>query len=206
MDNIYTKTYLKEFLNKAYSSDLNNQQIADFLTKLVTLKNNHFDNCENNYLLLLILTCINKNNLTYQNYMLINEIINSLLLDQLVEEENNEKEKCQNDIPSKSNDSKKITLDTLDLNNNQAVKEYFLQENKHLENNGNFPYPQKGSTAIITSGDNMTIPGIRYIINYIIDHDGNIVGIQGFPRQELGQADYEEIYSDLVNSIFQDEG
>jgi len=31
----------------------------------------------------------------------------------------------------------------------------------------------------------MTIPGVRYMINYIIDHTGKVVGIQGYPRREL---------------------
>ena len=206
MDNIYTKSYLKSFLNKTYLSNLTNQEITNFLSNLITTTTNKFNNIENNYLIILILTCINKNDLTYQNIVLINEIISNLLLDELtvsetdccsknIEINNN----CNNDI------TKKITLDNLDLNDQDAVKAYFLQENTYLENNGNFPYPQEGDTSIITSGDNMTIPGVKYIINYIIDHTGKIVGIQGYPKKEMMQADYEEIYSDLIDSIFKDE-
>ena len=197
MDNIYTKSCLKDFLNKTYFKNLDNKEITDFLSKLITDTNNHFNNNENNYLLMLIITCINKTNLTYQNKMLINEIINTLLLDQLeqkIEYENKEEK-----------NEEKINLENLDLDDKEAVKKYFLQENKHLENHGNFPYPQKGKTSVIISGDNMTIPGVRYTINYIIDYKGDIIGIQGYPKKELTQAGYETIYTDLMNSIFQDD-
>lgn len=199
MDTIYTESCLKDFLNKVYLSNLDNKQINDFLSKIITEQKNNFKNIQNNYLLILIIICINKNNLTYQNQMLINEIIHSLLLDQL-EENYSLKEKVK-EIPS----NKKISLDTLDLTDNEAVKAYFLQENPYLESNGNFAYPEEGKNAVIVSGDNMTIPGVRYMINYIIDHTGKVVGIQGYPRRELSQANYEEVYSDLINSIFKDD-
>lgn len=153
---------------------------------------------------MLILTCINKNNLTYQNIMLINEIINSLLIEQLSNTNNNEITNIAN-IDYSDDSNNQIQLTELNLEDNEEVKKYFLQMNKHLENNGNFPYPPKGQTSIITSGDNMTIPGVRYIINYIIDYKGDVVGIQGYPKRELSQAGYEEVYSDLIDSIFKDE-
>lgn len=205
MDNVYTQSYLKDFLNKVFVTNLDNKEISQFLSELVTLKKNHFEENENNYLIMLILTCINKQNLTYQNSLLINEIISSLLLDQLALEDTNSSCIDNNNCNVTINTSKKITLDNLDLNDNESVKAYFLQENKYLNNTGNFPYPQEGKTSIITSGDNMTIPGIRYIINYIIDHKGNIVGIQGYPRKELSQSGYEDVYSDLMDSIFKDD-
>ena len=65
MDNVYSKSYLKDFLNKIYVTNLDNSEITNFLSELVTSKNNHFENNENNYFIMLILTCINKNNLTY---------------------------------------------------------------------------------------------------------------------------------------------
>ena len=65
MDNVYSKPYLKDFLNKIYVTNLDNSEITNFLSELVTSKNNHFENNENNYFIMLILTCINKNNLTY---------------------------------------------------------------------------------------------------------------------------------------------
>lgn len=198
MDKVYTKSYLKDFLHKVYFTNLENSELASFLSELVTEKGNRFDNKDNNYLLMLILTCINKNNLTYQNQMLINEVINSLLLDQL-EENNNET--CEKSQPKPTT---YVDLNGLDLNDNEAVKAYFLQTNTYLENTGDFPYPPVGKTSIIVSGDNVTIPGIRYIVNYIIDHTGKIVGIQGYPRRELEQSDYENVYSDLINSIFED--
>lgn len=153
---------------------------------------------------MLILTCINKNNLTYQNIMLINEIINSLLIEQLTSDTNNNEMVNTPNIDC-DDDNNQIQLTELNLEDNEEVKKYFLQMNKHLENNGNFPYPPKGQTSIITSGDNMTIPGVRYIINYIIDYKGDVVGIQGYPKRELSQAGYEEVYSDLIDSIFKDE-
>lgn len=207
MDKIYTKSYLKDFLNKVYSTNLDNQQMVSFLSQLVTEQNNHFEDSENNYLIMLILTCINKNDLTYQNKMLINEIINSLLLDQL--EENgktvNTCDTCEDTAyMDYFSDENNEDLKDLDLEDNEAVKAYFLKKNKHLDNSGNFPYPQKGKTAVIRSGDNMTIPGIRYIINYIIDYKGDVLGIQGYPKRELSQEGYEQVYSDLVDSIFKD--
>lgn len=197
MDNIYTNSYLRNFLNKVYSKNLNNEEIFEFLSQLVTLTNNCFNNNENNYLIILIITCINKNNLTYQNQMLINEIINTFLLDQL--------EISLNNKENIKNSNTFIDYNTLDLSDKEAVKAYFLQENKHLDANNNFSYPPKGKTSIITMGDNITIPGIKYIINYVIDHNGDVIDIQGYPKQELDQNGYEEIYSDLIKSIFKEE-
>lgn len=204
MDKIYTESYLKDFLDKIYRTNLDNLQLTNFLSELVTEQNNHFDNNNNNYLIMLILTCINKNNLTYQNQMLINEIINSLLLDQLEKNETlkNYDDTCEDTCTDFSDDTEELR--GLDLEDNEAVKAYFLKKNKHLDNTGNFPYPPKGKTSVIRSGDNMTIPGIRYIINYIIDYKGDILGIQGYPKKELSQEGYEQVYSDLVDSIFKD--
>lgn len=203
MDKVYTESYLKDFLNKVYYTNLDNSQLTRFLSELVTEQNNHFNNDSNNHLIMLILTCINKNNLTYQNQMLINEIINSLLLDQLEKNETlkNYDNTCEDDCVDFPSDNEE--LKALDLDDNEAVKAYFLKKNKHLNNDGNFPYPPKGKTSVIRSGDNMTIPGIRYIINYIIDYKGDVLGIQGYPKRELSQEGYEQVYSDLVNSIFE---
>lgn len=36
MDTIYTESCLKDFLNKVYLSNLDNKQINDFLSKIIT--------------------------------------------------------------------------------------------------------------------------------------------------------------------------
>ena len=101
-------------------------------------------------------------------------------------------------------EEKEIRYEDLDINDKRMLKKYFLQENKHLEFNGNFNYPCEGKTAVITCGDNMTIPGIKFSINYIIDSKGNILDIQGYPKKELTQEEYETVYTDLVDAIFKD--
>ena len=40
MDRIYTKSYLKNFLNTVYISNLDNKQISNFLSELITTKKN----------------------------------------------------------------------------------------------------------------------------------------------------------------------
>ena len=204
MGGIYTKSYLKDFLNTVYLSNLDNKQISDFLSELITTKKNQFEDAYNNYLILLILTCINKNNLTYQNQVLINEIISGLLLDQLVDE-NVPKEDTASKVKEKECcKEEEIRFEDLDINDRKMLKKYFLQENKHLEANDNFNYPCEGKTAIISCGDNMTIPGIKYSVNYIINSKGDILDIQGYPKRELTQEEYETVYTDLVDSIFKE--
>ena len=204
MDRIYTKSYLKNFLNTVYISNLDNKQISNFLSELITTKKNQFDDDYNNYLILLILTCINKNNLTYQNQVLINEIISSLLLDQIANENTSKETIISHEAKEECCAETEIRFEDLDLNDKRMVKKYFLQQNKHLEASGNFNYPCKGKTAIINCGDNMTIPGVHYSINYVIDSEGNILDIKGYPKAELAQEEYETIYSDLIDTIFKD--
>ena len=50
----------------------------------------------------------------------------------------------------------------------------------------------------------MTIPGIMYFIDYVIDHDGNILDIKGYPRKQLEQEGYEQVYAKLMDSIFKE--
>lgn len=195
MDNLYSKSNLKQFLSQVYNNNVDNKTITNFFSSLLHNTTN-FSNIENNNLILFIIKCINKNNLTYQNIMLIDELFNTLLMDALEVKDNNNQ-----DININIEENK----DCLNLDDKENIKLYFLKKNKVLQNNGNFPYPPKGETAVIHTGDNVTIPGIMYFIDYVIDHEGNILDIKGYPRKQLNQEDYEQVYSRLMDSIFKEE-
>ena len=199
MDNIYSKLNLKKFLNQVYANDVDNQTITNFFSELLN-NTKTFSNIENNNYILFIIKCINRNNLTYKNIMLIDELFNTLLMDALEikdDEINNKNTNTLADMDLTNNDC-------LDLDNKESIKAYFLKKNKHLKTNGNFPYPPEGETSIISTGDNMTIPGIMYFIDYVIDHNGNILDIQGYPRKQLDQEGYEQVYAKLMDSIFKE--
>jgi hypothetical protein len=129
--------------------------------------------------------------------MLMDELFNTLLMDAL-------------EIKDDDKDNNKLTnmdiedYDCLDLDDKDNVKAYFLKKNKYLKNNGKFPYPPKGETSVITTGDNITIPGIMYYIDYVIDHEGKILDIKGYPRKRLEQEGYEQVYAKLMDSIFKE--
>lgn len=196
MDNIYSKPNLKKFLNQIYSNNVDNQIITNFFSTLLN-ETKSFSNIENNNYILFIIKCINRTNLTYQNIMLMDELFNTLLMDAL-------------EIKDDDKDNNKLTnmdiedCDCLDLDNKDSVKAYFLKNNKHLKNNGKFPYPPKGETSVISTGDNITIPGTMYFIDYVIDHEGNVLDIKGYPRKQLEQEGYEQIYAKLMDSIFKE--
>ncbi len=196
MDNIYSKSNLKKFLNQVYANNVDNQIITNFFSTLVN-ETKSFSNIENNNYILFIIKCINRTNLTYQNIMLMDELFNTLLMDAL-------------EIKDDDKDNNKLTnmdiedYDCLDLDDKDNVKAYFLKKNKYLKNNGKFPYPPKGETSVITTGDNITIPGIMYYIDYVIDHEGKILDIKGYPRKRLEQEGYEQVYAKLMDSIFKE--
>ena len=196
MDNIYSKSNLKNFLNQVYANNVDNQTITNFFSTLLNDVTT-FSDIENNNLILFIIKCINRNNLTYKNIMLIDELFNTLLMDALEvkddEIENNNKV-----------DTKTKEVDCLDVNDKEKLRAYFLKENKHLKNNGKFPYPPEGETSVISTGDNITIPGVMYFIDYVIDHNGNILDIKGYPRKQLDQESYEQVYAKLMDSIFKE--
>lgn len=196
MDNIYSKSNLKNFLNQVYANNVDNQTITNFFS---TLLNNvtTFSDIENNNLILFIIKCINRNNLTYKNIMLIDELFNTLLMDALEVKDDEIENNNKVDIKTKE-------ADCLDINDKEKLRAYFLKENKHLKNNGKFPYPPEGETSVISTGDNVTIPGVMYFIDYVIDHNGNILDIKGYPRKQLDQESYEQVYAKLMDSIFKE--
>ena len=51
----------------------------------------------------------------------------------------------------------------------------------------------------------MTIPGYFFTINYVIDHNGDVVDIKGYPEMKKTRAQYEEVYSDLIANLFNEE-
>ena len=196
MDNIYSKSNLKNFLNQVYANNVDNQTITNFFSTLLNDVTT-FSDIENNNLILFIIKCINKNNLTYKNIMLIDELFNTLLMDALEVKDNEIENNNKVDIKTKE-------VDCLDVNDKEKLRAYFLKENKHLKNNGKFPYPPEGETSVISTGDNITIPGVMYFIDYVIDHNGNILDIKGYPRKQLDQESYEQVYAKLMDSIFKE--
>ena len=193
MGNVYSKSNLKNFLNQVYNNNVDNEIITDFFSSLIN-NTKDFSNIENNNLILFIMKCINKTNLTYKNIMLMDELFNTLLMD-VLEVKDNDNKLTNMDIED---------CDCLNLDDKESVKAYFLKKNKVLHNNGKFPYPPEGKTSVISSGDNMTIPGVMYFVDYVIDHDGNILDIRGYPRKQLEQENYEQVYSKLMDSIFKE--
>ena len=196
MDNIYSKSNLKNFLNQVYANNVDNQTITNFFSTLLNDVTT-FSDIENNNLILFIIKCINKNKLTYKNIMLIDELFNTLLMDALEVKDNEIENNNKVDIKTKE-------VDCLDVNDKEKLRAYFLKENKHLKNNGKFPYPPEGETSVISTGDNITIPGVMYFIDYVIDHNGNILDIKGYPRKQLDQESYEQVYAKLMDSIFKE--
>ena len=196
MDNIYSKSNLKNFLNQVYANNVDNQTITNFFSTLLNDVTT-FSDIENNNLILFIIKCINRNNLTYKNIMLIDELFNTLLMDALEVKDNEIENNNKVDIKTKE-------VDCLDVNDKEKLRAYFLKENKHLKNNGKFPYPPEGETSVISTGDNITIPGVMYFIDYVIDHNGNILDIKGYPRKQLDQESYEQVYAKLMDSIFKE--
>ena len=205
MDKLYSNTNLKKILIGILEDD-KNIDLTKILKELSLVED--YDNSESNVYLLALYALLNDKQLSPIESLLLSEIKNNIIFSLL----RIEKVETKCEMPKKgeftfsiygdngSCDKSDIPEDLEDL---EAVKAYFLKKNKVLKNpNGNFVYPPVGSTAIITSGDNMTIPGVRFNLNYVIDHEGNILDIQGYPERVLERQSYEEIYQGLVNKLF----
>lgn len=218
MANNCTIDSLNDYLKKILTANMSNQEVFDILTMVINHKTN---NTEEKYIILLLVDAILKNPILYNVSVLIlaETIKNNLFLsyftadaeEKVIEPtstkqvslganalKNTEKRIQENKVPNADGE-------LIDLTDQEALKAYFLQKQKHLDSNGNFEYPCEGCTAIIASGDNMTIPGYFFTINYVIDHNGDVVDIKGYPEMKKTRAQYEEVYSDLIANLFNEE-
>lgn len=221
MDKLYSINHLKNLVNDVLNDTVSKEQLTKTLQGLALLDD--FDNAVNNAYLLAIYALLKDSNTTPLNKLLLEEIKNQIIFSLIKIENNQQDEKCcydnvkNNSVPETCAAplKKKKVDNTLsiyngipsekipDLDDHEAVKAYFLKKNTFLANpEGNFNYPSPGNTTVITSGDNMTIPGIRYMINYVIDHEGNIVDIKGYPERVLERTNYEDIYQGLIGKLF----
>lgn len=217
MDKLYSHNHLSDVLNTILNDAFTSEQLTNELRQLAILDN--YDKKElNAYLLSIYALLYNTCKLSPLDRVLLEEIKNQVLFT-LVEKQDDkkccepDKDTCcpppapqkapAKDIPELSIYRGIPAQQIPDLDDNEAVKAYFLMKNKFLANpEGAFTYPNEGETAIITSGDNMTIPGVRFMINYVIDHLGNVVDIKGYPERVLERTDYEDIYKGLVGKLF----
>lgn len=209
MDKLYSNTYLKNLLNQILIDNIDIKTLTKNLQYFATLDN--YDDNECNIYLLAIYAAIKDTSLSALNKILLEEIKNHIIFNLLSKrtfETNIVKSNLNSFSPQEElglSIYQGIPSDKLpDLKDPEAVKKYFLMKHKFLPNpEGAFKYPKEGETDIIRSGDNMTIPGIRYMINYVIDHEGNILDIKGYPEQILEKTTYEDIYKGLIGKLFE---
>lgn len=216
MDKLYSINYLKNLTNDILTNKISSSELTTTLQNLVVT--DRYDNIENNAYLLAIYTLLKNNaNLTALDALLLEEIHNQVIFSLIkIDAPSCEKAPEKTSPPCINSEPKEKEFELSiyqgvpserlpDLNDNEAVKAFFLMKNTFLANpDGNFNYPSPGNTAIITSGDNMTIPGVRYMVNYEIDHEGNVVGIKGYPERVLERTSYEDIYKGLIGKLFDD--
>lgn len=99
--------------------------------------------------------------------------------------------------------------DHCDSNNKKLspedLKELFLSLYKRFTPgpDNNIVLPPKGEIGYISLRDNMTIPGKTYNMRFVIDDQGNVLRMDGFPLEKKSNADYESLYAGMIGQVMQ---
>lgn len=193
MDTYYNKDYLVELNKKIILNDIVEAEINQVLSSLCEI--NNFDLIDCNIQLLIMISSFSPKT-ELQDCML--KTIKLKLITKHVIEHSQSCECNYNDnldfLVNNENIDKEL--------NYQNVKDYYKEKIKSFKDNPDVNIPEVGKTMIVHYRDNTTFPGKEYLIDFLIDHNGDVVKMMTNPVEVINDIPtFEDTYAGLVGQI-----
>lgn len=192
MDTYYNKDYLVELNKKIILNNIEEVEINQFLSHLCEI--DCFDLTECNIQLLIILSSFSPKT-ELQNCML--KTIKLKLITKYVIEYQINNCDCNNNLDFLTNN------ENIDKElNYQNIKDYYEKNIKSFKNNQDVTIPKPGKTMVVHYRDNTTFPGKEYLIDFLIDHNGDVLKMMTNPVEVVNDIPtFEDTYAGLVGQI-----
>ena len=86
--------------------------------------------------------------------------------------------------------------------NYQNIKDYYEKNIKSFKNNQDVTIPAPGKTMVVHYRDNTTFPGKEYLIDFLIDHNGDVLKMMTNPVEVINDIPtFQDTYAGLVGQI-----
>ena len=222
MERYYSVDHLKTLLKNILTTQVNNQEILDFVDFCQSQK--EFDNTEQELLILEIYITLKQIDsfiplISYSLDAIPEKIILHNFYSSKQKEENiptktvelNEKKEVEISL-SPSNTAERKS-DIKDFKEENSIKEKIpMSEVKkkiiecyspfNPEQNPTVQFPPPGKTYNLYIPNITIIPEKVYNAEVLIDSNGNIIDFLGDPIEQLSADDYRDIYNGLVGQLF----